>query len=74
MEDVSDLHRMPLVGHDLPTVSRVKARVSRDPETGSWVWEHECPLRGPQRPFYGLPMPSLEAAFRFAQAHMEFCL
>lgn len=40
---MSDLHPLPLMGHDMPeifSVTRERARVYRIAE--GWHWEHEC--------------------------------
>lgn len=46
---MSDLHRLPLLGHDLPLAAdlrrqvRAKARVRKD--SGRWSWRHDCGAR-----------------------------
>lgn len=78
MEDVSDLHRMPLVGHDLPSpivhVHRVKADVFKDRETGEWCWYHPCLPVGPHEAVQGIPADCWADAFCLADEHVRWCL
>lgn len=40
---MSDLHKLPLVGHDLPEPARpVRAKIRVFKEAGRWTWEHRC--------------------------------
>lgn len=70
---MSDRHHLPLLTHDLQW-PLARARVTRDPDTGLWCWEHQCAQRLPGRPFHGAPKATQAEAFRFAVSHVGFCL
>lgn len=67
---MSDLHSLPLRGHDLPLVrARRKARVYQG--AYGWHWEHECSTgwwKNSEFP-YALHSSALEGALR----HLERC-
>jgi hypothetical protein len=70
---VSDLHPMPLRGHDLPDYApqapeRHKAHVW--PAMGGWWWEHRC-----TKSFYedSGPLASPGDAYDAAVRHLEGC-
>lgn len=74
MPTMSDVHHLPLLGHDLPdSAFRNKARIYQDPDTGLWCWEHHCLHRLPGKPFYGPPLASWADVVRHAFMHVEFC-
>lgn len=76
---MSDLHILPLLGHDLPEISDMprqeKARVYKD-ETflgdPTWRWEHPCRWKGGVLE-YSYPLPSWRAAFNMAAQHVKEC-
>ncbi|KUJ70783.1 hypothetical protein ACZ90_00235 [Streptomyces albus subsp. albus] len=65
---MSDIHQLPLMGHDLPAP---RARVYR--QGGLWWWEHACPTRGIAVAF-GDPRPAWSDAYGDAIEHLRGCL
>jgi hypothetical protein len=71
---VSDIHQLPLLGHDLPEVvfpDTPKARVFK--EGPYWTWEHRCLGRPVRTPLNGYPHDAHAVAFLAAWWHMQRC-
>jgi hypothetical protein len=70
---MSDIHPMPLRGHDLPEffprAPRVRAHVYRAPD--GWRWEHECsPGWWKSSDF---PHMTTGSAYKAAVRHLKEC-
>ena len=65
---MSDLHRMPLVGHDMPHRPVVRARVYKI-WGGGWGWSFFRPS-GPGVPWHG-PFPTWREAYDSARRMCE---
>lgn len=69
---MSDLHQLPLTGHDLPVIPRAKLRVYKDGPY--WYWEHACSYRPPSTPSTSYPFSQHSRAVHWGLRHMEGCL
>jgi hypothetical protein len=69
---MSDLHRMPLLGHDLPEIQAphfARAKVTKGSQ--GWCWTHQC---DPFRASWSLASYGRQdTAFWLAQSHMRSC-
>lgn len=69
---MSDLHVLPLRGHDLPPVRLyVRAKVFKVPVKG-WTWQHTCDHDKTRVSL--IWFSSQRAAFRAARNHMRWCV
>lgn len=70
---MSDLHRLPLLGHDLPLAAdlrrqvRAKARVRKSP--AGWSWRHDCGAHEVSE----MLLPDQALAVVRAVAHVKRC-
>lgn len=72
MPPVSDIHQLPLLGHDLPEVVPRHPALARVFKAGDhWTWTHKC-SQSPKRA-HGYAHASHPLAFVMAEEHMERC-
>jgi hypothetical protein len=70
---VSDLHTLPLLGHDLPEIipPRLREKAHVWPAPDGWRWEHQCAESW--RKDSGFPFAALESAQEGAMKHLKEC-
>ncbi|ONK10350.1 hypothetical protein STBA_10720 [Streptomyces sp. MP131-18] len=71
---MADIHRLPLLGHDLELPAPERERVKVYKDGPYWTSEHRCPGRPRSAPKYGYPQASWREAFDLALTHVKRCL